>query len=54
MGAMKITDTKQSDTLFTCPECGLTYNEKTWAEKCEAWCKEHESCNLDVIKHAID
>lgn len=39
--------------LYKCPECGLYYKEKEWAEKCEAWCKEHNSCNLDIISHAI-
>lgn len=38
--------------LFQCPECGLRYAEKEIAEKCEAWCKEHHSCNLDIIKYA--
>jgi len=31
----------------------LEYQEKEWAEKCEAWCKEHKSCNLKITKHAI-
>lgn len=39
--------------LYKCPECGLEYKEKEWAEKCEAWCKKHKSCNLEITKHAI-
>lgn len=39
--------------LYRCPECGFQYKEKEWAEKCEAWCKEHKSCNLEIIKHAV-
>lgn len=39
--------------LFQCPECGLWYAEKEIAEKCEAWCREHKSCNLDIIQHAV-
>jgi len=46
-------DSKKEQTTFVCPECGLHYTEREWAEKCEAWCKEHKSCNLDIIKHAI-
>lgn len=38
--------------LYQCEECGLKYPQKEWAEKCEAWCKEHKSCNLEIIKHA--
>ena len=41
-----------SQTLFQCEECELKYLEKEWARKCEAWCKEYRSCNLDIIAHA--
>ena len=43
---------KEAD-LYKCPECGYWYKEKEWAEKCEAWCKEHKSCNLEITKHAV-
>ncbi|MFA6076572.1 MAG: hypothetical protein WC735_00680 [Candidatus Paceibacterota bacterium] len=45
---------KINGELFQCPECGLYYKEREWAEKCEAWCKEHQSCNLDIIKYAVE
>ncbi|MBI2076346.1 MAG: hypothetical protein HYT72_03815 [Candidatus Aenigmarchaeota archaeon] len=38
---------------YKCQVCGLTYNEKEWADKCKAWCSEHKSCNLEIIKHAV-
>jgi len=38
--------------LYQCEECKLLYKEREIAEKCEAWCKEHKSCNLDIIKYA--
>lgn len=31
----------------------MKYKQKEWAEKCEAWCKEHQSCNLEIIAHAV-
>jgi len=40
-------------TFYQCPICKLWYKEKEWAEKCEIWCKEHKSCNLEIIKHSI-
>ena len=40
------------DTPYQCPECGLKYKEREWAEKCEAWCEEHKSCNLEITAHA--
>ena len=39
---------------YKCSECGLSYKEKEWAEKCQKWCSEHNSCNLEIIKHAIE
>ena len=42
-----------SKTFYQCAECGLQYTEKETAEKCQAWCKEHKSCNLEIIKHAV-
>jgi len=41
-----------NDLLFQCPECGLKYRVKEWVEKCEAWCKAHHSCNLEITAHA--
>lgn len=38
--------------LYQCGECGLKYADKAIAEKCEAWCRKHKSCNLEIIKHA--
>ena len=38
---------------YQCEECGLWYSDKEIAETCQAWCKEHKSCNLDIIKYAI-
>jgi len=45
--------TQNSNIIYRCSECGLGYKEKEIAEKCQAWCKEHKSCNLDIIKYAI-
>ncbi len=37
---------------FKCEECGLEYAEKEWAVKCETWCREHHSCNIEIIAYA--
>jgi len=42
---------KKSNKVYICSECGYEYEEKEWAVKCQNWCKEHKSCNLDIIKH---
>lgn len=36
---------------YQCPACGFRYREKEWADKCEAWCKTHQSCNLEITAH---
>src|SRR3989344_6010835 len=28
-------------------------DEQAWAKKCEAWCKEHQSCNIEITSHGI-
>jgi len=43
----------QNQELYQCEECGLKYESKEIAEKCQAWCSEHKSCNLDIIKNAV-
>ncbi len=45
--------TQSNNAIYRCSECSLGYKEKKIAEKCQAWCKEHKSCNLDLIKYAI-
>jgi len=49
---VKIIENSKNEKLFQCEECGMKYAEKEIAEKCEAWCREHKSCNLDIIKYA--
>jgi len=44
---------KDNKTNFMCEECCLTYKNKKWAEKCWDWCREHKSCNLNIIRHSI-
>lgn len=45
---------EKNKQAFQCSECNLLYKDKEWAEKCEKWCKENQSCNLDIISHAIE
>ena len=49
---VKEIQTKEA-TLFQCEECGMKYRDKETAEKCQAWCAEHNSCNLEIIKDAV-
>ena len=44
---------KEGKKYFTCEECEFIYEDKELAEKCETWCKENHSCNLEITKHAV-
>ena len=43
---------KQGNKYFQCEVCNFLYEDKEWAEKCEAYCKKYKSCSLDITKHA--
>src|SRR3989338_5632712 len=43
---------KDDKELYQCEECGFHYEGREWAEKCEAWCREHKSCNIEITAHA--
>ncbi len=45
---------KDNKGLHRCPECGLHYEDKDWKDKCEAWCREHHSCNLEITSHSVE
>ncbi len=44
---------KKEHQLFVCEMCGYAYEDRQWAEKCEAWCKKYQSCNLDITEHCV-
>ncbi|MBI2675814.1 MAG: hypothetical protein HYX24_05115 [Candidatus Aenigmarchaeota archaeon] len=44
---------KHAKSLLKCEECGLLYRERKWAERCEAYCRKHKSCSLEIIGHAL-
>ena len=44
---------KDGKTLYVCEQCGFAYEDKEWVEKCRAWDEEHQTCNLEIIEHAV-
>jgi len=44
---------KKGRECFQCSECKLMYKDRKLAAKCEAWCRKHKSCNIDIIRHSI-
>jgi len=45
---------KKPKKIYQCPECGLHYDDEQIAKQCEAWCKEHKSCNLLIEQQSIE
>jgi len=43
---------KNNKDLYQCKECGLHYKDKKSAEKCEVWCRENKTCNVEITKHS--
>ena len=44
---------KDGKEYFQCEECSFFYEDREWAEKCEKWCKEKHSCNIEITKYAV-
>lgn len=44
---------KDDSKLYVCEACGFAYKEKELAEKCQQWCEQHQSCNLEITQHAV-
>ena len=40
--------------IYKCKECGFSYEDKEWKDKCEKWCKEHKTCSMEITKHSIN
>lgn len=49
----KKTIPEKNTVLYQCEACGLKYAARETADTCHAWCTEHKSCNLDIIKEAV-
>ncbi len=44
---------KKDNKNYYCEECDLVYGEMSWAEKCEDWCEDNNSCNISITQHSI-
>lgn len=42
------------EKLYQCPVCGFHYRDESTANACEAWCREHKSCNIEITAHAVE
>lgn len=44
---------KNGVKLHVCKACGFAYKDKKWADACYQWCSAHNSCNIEITKHAM-
>lgn len=43
-----------SDITYECPECGLHYGDEAIMKQCQAFCKEHQACSIEITKNSIE
>jgi hypothetical protein len=44
---------RNGKTFYVCEACGFLYEQKRWAQKCQEWDEEHQTCNLEIIQHGV-
>ena len=44
---------KDNSALYVCEACNFAYKTRELAEKCQQWCEERHSCNLEIAQHAV-
>jgi len=47
-------ETINDKEYYQCEICKFYYKEKKQAEKCQAWCDERHSCNMEITRSAVD
>lgn len=44
---------KKNQKYYLCEACGFGYDDVQTAIKCENFCKDHNSCSMEITKHAV-
>jgi len=44
---------KRNKIYYQCEICKFIYEDREWAEKCENFCRKHNSCSLEITNHAV-
>ena len=47
-------EVKGDKNHFRCEICDFYYLKESLAKKCEEFCKENNSCNLDIVQYAVN
>ncbi len=43
--------TQDGKTVYVCEECDYVYQERHWAESCQAFCTENSACSIEITAH---
>ncbi len=44
---------KGNKSYFICEACGFAYSARELSEKCQEFCEKHNSCSLEITRHAV-
>jgi hypothetical protein len=47
-------DYYKNKVCYACEVCGFAYPTQELAEACEEWCNTHHSCNMNLVKSAVN
>jgi hypothetical protein len=40
--------------VYQCPICQLHFHQKSVQQQCEAWCRTHPSCHLQIASQSLE
>ena len=47
-------DTPSQAEVYECSICSLHFHDRAVAQKCEAWCREKNSCNMNIAAQSLE
>ncbi|BAB60647.1 TVG1559742 [Thermoplasma volcanium GSS1] len=45
---------KMDENTYQCEICKLHYKDESDAKKCQDWCSQHNSCNLEITSRSLE
>lgn len=51
---MVLEENYSGNKAYKCEECGMHYQDRSTAERCEAYCREEGMCNSEITKKSLE